>query len=269
MTAGSGWNEELRAAEGEAIGKEALAAGVSVVLGPGCNIKRNPLGGRSFEYFSEDPYIAGKLAAAFIRGQQSTDAASSLKHFAVNSQEYKRQNGDSQVDDRALREIYLRPFEIAVTQARPETVMCYYNKINGVHASDNRWLLTEVLRDEWGFDGTVVTDWGAMNDRIEAFRAGCDLNMPGGASYMERATAEAVKNGTLSEAEIDASVERILRLIERAQGAQATAANALMLALAVAGGTLVYAGVMLIAAAVSLALFALRGAPSAKGGEKP
>mgnify|MGYP000021284643 CR=1 FL=1 len=217
VTAGATWNRELYAAEGEAIGKEALSAGVSVVLGPGCNIKRNPLGGRNFEYISEDPYLAGKMAAAFIQGQQSTGVGSSLKHFAANSQEYKRQNGDSRIDERTLREIYLTGFEIAVKESKPATVMCAYNKINGVHCSDSKELLTDILRSEWGFDGTVVTDWGAMNDRIKGFQAGCDLNMPGGSKFMERATLEAVENGTLSEADIDASVERILRLVERAQ----------------------------------------------------
>lgn len=221
VTAGATWNRELYAAEGEAIGREALAAGVSVVLGPGCNIKRNPLGGRNFEYISEDPYQAGKMAAAFIRGQQSTGAASSLKHFAANSQEYKRMNGDSQMDERTLREIYLTAFEIAVKEGRPGTVMCAYNKINGEHCSDSRKLLTDILRADWGFDGMVVTDWGAMNDRIAGFKAGCDLNMPGGSDYMEQAAAAAVKNGTLLEADVDASVERILRLVEKAQEAKA------------------------------------------------
>lgn len=221
VTAGATWNPELYAAEGAAIGKEALAEGVSLVLGPGCNIKRGPLGGRNFEYISEDPYQAGKMAAAFIRGQQSTGAASSLKHFAVNSQEYKRMNGDCQIDDRTLREIYLAAFETAVKEGKPETVMCAYNKINGAHCSDSKKLLTDILRTDWGFNGMVVTDWGAMNDRIKAFPAGCDLNMPGGSDYMEQAAIEAVKNGTLLEADVDASVERILRLVEKAQQAKA------------------------------------------------
>lgn len=217
VTAGATWNRELYAAEGEAIGKEGAAAGVSVVLGPGCNIKRNPLGGRNFEYISEDPYFAGKMAAAFIRGQQSTGVSSSVKHFAVNNQEYKRQNGDSQLDERTFREIYLTPFEIAVKEGKPGTVMCSYNKINGVHASDSKKLLTDILRTEWGFDGLVVTDWGALYNRIEGFRAGCDLNMPGGSKFMERATTEAVKSGMLDKKDIDASVERLLRLIEKSQ----------------------------------------------------
>ena len=225
VTAGATWNPELYAAEGEAIGKEGLAAGVPLILGPGCNIKRNPLCGRNFEYLSEDPYFAGRMAAAFIRGQQSTGALSSLKHFAANSQEYKRMNGDSQVDERTLREIYLTAFEIAVRESRPGTVMCAYNKLNGVHCSDSKRLLTGILRSEWGFDGVVVTDWGAMHDRIEGFRAGCDLNMPGGSRFMERAAMQAVKNGTLSEKDIDASVERILRLVEKAQQAKPASVN--------------------------------------------
>ena len=212
VTAGATWNEELYAEEGKAIGKEGLAQGVPLILGPGCNIKRNPLCGRNFEYISEDPYVAGKMAAAFIRGQQSTGASSSLKHFAVNSQEYKRQNGDSQLDDRTFREIYLTAFEIAVKEGNPDTVMCAYNKINGVHCSDSKELLTDILRTEWGFDGMVVTDWGALNDRIAGFQAGCDLNMPGGSRFMEREALEAVQKGNLKEEDIDACAERILRL---------------------------------------------------------
>lgn len=214
VTAGATWNPKLYAKEGEAIGKEALASGVSVVLGPGCNIKRNPLGGRNFEYISEDPYFAGKMAAAFIDGQQGAGAGSSLKHFAVNSQEYKRQNGDSQLDERTFREIYLTPFEIAVKEAKPWTVMCAYNKINGIHCSDHERLLTDILRKEWGFEGLVVTDWGAMSDRIAAYRAGCDLSMPGNNQYMEKAVLLAVRSGKLEEACVDACVERILRLVE-------------------------------------------------------
>ena len=218
VTAGATWNRELYAAEGEAIGREAAAAGVSVVLGPGCNIKRNPLGGRNFEYISEDPYLSGKMAASFVRGQQKTGVSSSLKHFAVNNQEYKRQNGDSQLDERTLREIYLTPFEIAVKEGHPGTVMCSYNKIIGIHASDSKKLMTDILRTEWGFDGLVVTDWGALNDRIEAYKAGCDLNMPGGSRFMEKAALEAVRSGKLDEAFVDATVERILQLVAKSQG---------------------------------------------------
>lgn len=212
VTAGATWDPEVYTREGEAIGEEARAAGVAVVLGPGCNIKRNPLCGRNFEYLSEDPAHAGEMAAAFIRGLQSTGTAASLKHFAMNNQEYKRMMGDCQADERAIREIYLASFETAVKKGRPQTVMCSYNKINGVHSSDSKWLLTDVLRREWGFDGMVVTDWGALNDRIAAFKAGCDLNMPGGAKFMEKAALKAVKDGTLSEADIDASVRRILTI---------------------------------------------------------
>ena len=215
VTAGATWNRALYRSEGEAIGREARGYGVSVVLGPGCNIKRNPLGGRNFEYISEDPYVAGHMAASFIKGVESTGVGTSLKHFAVNSQEYKRMNGDSRLDERAYREIYLTPFETAVKEGHPATIMCAYNKINGTHASDNKKLLTDILRDEWGFDGMVVTDWGAMYDRIEAYKAGCDLNMPGGSKYMEKAALLAVKHGELDESLIDKTVERILNLVER------------------------------------------------------
>ena len=215
VTAGASWDEELFSAEGRAIGEEALALGVDVVLGPGCNIKRNPICGRNFEYISEDPCVAGEMAAAFINGQQSTGVSSSLKHFAANSQEYKRMNGDSLVDERALREIYLAAFETAVKKSQPGTVMCSYNRINGTHSSDNSWLLTDVLRNEWGFEGLVVTDWGAMNDRIAGFRAGCDFNMPGGSDYMQKAVVQAVRSGELSEEFVDASVRRVLSLVKR------------------------------------------------------
>lgn len=216
VTAGATWDRELYAAEGAAIGAEALQSGVSLVLGPGCNIKRNPLGGRNFEYLSEDPHHAGMMTAAFVSGLQSTGASACVKHFAVNSQEFKRQNGDSRLSMRALREIYLRPFQLAVEHSKPATVMCSYNKINGVYASDNELLLTQILRREWGFDGMVVTDWGAMNDRVAAYRAGCDLNMPGGSTYMQKAVEKALAEGTLCMEDIDRSVERILRLTQRA-----------------------------------------------------
>lgn len=215
VTAGATWNRELYRREGEAIGREALGYEVSVVLGPGCNIKRNPLGGRNFEYISEDPYFAGHMAASFIQGVEGVGVGTSLKHFAVNSQEYKRMNGDSRLDERAFREIYLAPFEIAVKNGHPATIMCAYNKINGVHASDNKKLLTDILRDEWGFDGMVVTDWGALYNRIDAYKAGCDLNMPGGSKYMEKATLKAIKSGELDESLIDKTVERILSLVKR------------------------------------------------------
>lgn len=215
VTAADSWNPELTGMEGKAIAEEAKEYGVSVVLGPGANIKRNPLGGRSFEYYSEDPYLAGKLAGSFIAGAESEGIGTSLKHFACNNQEYKRQNGNSIVDERALREIYLNPFEIAVKEGKPSTVMCSYNQINGVYSSDNKELLTDILREEWGFDGLVMTDWGAMSDRIKGFRAGCDLNMPGGSRYMEKQVLEAVRSGELSEEDIDRSVRRLLELVEK------------------------------------------------------
>lgn len=215
VTSANSWNPKLLKKVATAIAEECKEFGVSVVLGPGANIKRNPLGGRNFEYFSEDPYLAGKMAAAFIQGVEQEGIGTSLKHFACNNQEYKRQNGNSIVDERALHEIYLKPFEIAVREGHPSTVMCSYNQINGVYSSDNKKLLTDILRNEWGFDGMVVTDWGAMANRIKGFQAGCDLNMPGGATFMEKKTTEAVKNGTLSEEDINTSVRRILKIVER------------------------------------------------------
>ncbi|MBQ7888584.1 MAG: glycoside hydrolase family 3 C-terminal domain-containing protein [Erysipelotrichaceae bacterium] len=217
LTAAQTWNPELISKEGKAIAEEAIHAGVSIVLGPGCNIKRNPLCGRNFEYFSEDPYVSGKMASAWIQGLQSTGVLASLKHFALNNQETKRQNGNSLVDERTMHEIYLKPFEIAVKEAHPGTVMCCYNKVNGIHGSDHKELLSDILRTQWGFDGLVVTDWGAMNDRIKAFQAGCDLNMPGANRYMEKALLKAVQSGQLNEKEIDRSVERLLKLIDKCQ----------------------------------------------------
>ena len=212
VTAGATWDAALYEKEGAAIAEEAAGMGVSILLGPGCNIKRNPRGGRNFEYLSEDPLLSGKMAAAFIRGVEKMGISACVKHFAVNSQEYKRQNGDSLVDERTLRELYLSSFELAVKEGKPSTVMCSYNKINGTHASDHGELLTEILRREWGFDGAVITDWGAMNDRIDAFSAGCDLSMPGGSHYMERAARRALEKGLLAQEAVDRSAERVLRL---------------------------------------------------------
>lgn len=214
-TAGS-WDPALLEEIGAAIGEEARDQGVGLVLGPGANLKRNPLCGRNFEYFSEDPYLAGKLAAGFIRGLEGQGVGSSLKHFAANSQEKSRFTSDSVMDGRTLRELYLTAFEIAVKEGKPSTVMCAYPKLNGIHCSDNKKLLTDILRREWGFDGMAVTDWGAMNDRIEGFRAGCDLNMPGGSAYMEKEVLAAVKTGTLPESAVDASARRVLKLVFRA-----------------------------------------------------
>ena len=214
-TAGS-WDPELLTEIGAAIGEEAREQGVGLVLGPGANLKRNPLCGRNFEYFSEDPYLAGKLAAGFIRGAEAQGVSTSLKHFAANSQELSRFTSDSVMDERTLRELYLTAFEIAVKEGKPSTVMCAYPKLNGVHCSDSKALLTDILREEWGFGGMVVTDWGAMSDRIEGFRAGCDLNMPGGSDYMEKDVLKAVKDGTLPESCVDDSARRVLKLVLRA-----------------------------------------------------
>ena len=218
-TAGS-WDPDLTERIGAAIGEEAKAQGIGLVLGPGVNMKRNPLCGRNFEYFTEDPALAGKLAAGFIRGIEAQGVGSSLKHFAANSQEYCRFNSDSVMDERTLRELYLPAFETAVKEGQPATVMCAYPKLNGVHCSDHKELLTDILRDEWGFKGLVVTDWGAMSDRIEGFRAGCDLNMPGGSDYMEKEVVQAVREGSLPESLIDRSAARVLHLVFRAAETQ-------------------------------------------------
>ena len=220
------FDEELLTDIGRAIGEEAAAHGVGLLLGPGANIKRNPLCGRNFEYFSEDPHLTGKLAAGFIRGVESTGVGACLKHFAMNNQEYKRFSSDSIADERTMREIYLSGFETAVKEGKPSAVMCAYNKIGGVHCSDNKELLTDILRTEWGFDGAVVTDWGAMSDRCAAFRAGCDLCMPGGSAYGEAEAFAAVKDGTLDESVIDESATRIEKLARRGQKATANATPA-------------------------------------------
>ncbi len=215
VTTGMSWDVALMERIGRAIGKEASSSAVGLVLGPGANIKRDPRCGRNFEYISEDPYVTGKMAAGFIRGLQENGTAASLKHFACNQQEFSRFNSDSILDERTLREIYLTGFEMAVKEGSPGTVMCSYPKINGVHASDHKELLTDILRAEWGFEGLVVTDWGAMNDRIEGFRAGCDLNMPGGSDYMEAEVLEAVQSGRLSREAVDACARRVLELVFR------------------------------------------------------
>ena len=213
------WDVELLGKIGAAIASEAVEQGVGVFLGPGVNMKRNPLCGRNFEYFSEDPYLAGTLAAAFIKSAQKNGIGTSLKHFACNEQEYKRFHSDSVLDERTLREIYLAAFEIAVREGKPKTVMSAYNKINGVYCCDSKDLLTHILRDEWGFDGLVVTDWGGMHDRVAGFQAGCDLVMPGGSNYMLPEVLDAVSNGALSEATIDRSVKRIKKMVTQAQEA--------------------------------------------------
>lgn len=225
VTTACSWDETLTQAIGKAIAQEAKEQGVGLVLGPGANLKRNPLCGRNFEYFSEDPFLAGKLAAGFIRGAEAEGIATSLKHFATNSQEKDRFTSDSILDGRTLRELYLSAFEITVKEGKPSTVMCAYPKLNGTHCSDSKMLLTDILRKEWGFDGMVVTDWGAMNDRIEAFRAGCDLNMPGGSDFMEKEVLRAVRSGQLPEKAIDDSARRVLNLVFREAEALETPAD--------------------------------------------
>ncbi|MCI1675603.1 MAG: glycoside hydrolase family 3 C-terminal domain-containing protein [Ancrocorticia sp.] len=213
----SSWDPELVARVGAAIAVEAAIEDVAVVLGPGVNIKRSPLCGRNFEYYSEDPLLAGVLGAAWVRGAQSHGVGTSLKHFAANNQETDRMRCSSDVDMRPLRELYLRAFERVVKQAHPWTVMCSYNKINGVYASENRWLLTQVLRDEWGFDGLVVSDWGAVNDRVKGLAAGMDLEMPGSGGRTDTQLVDAVRAGRLDEAALDKAAQRVINLVAKAQ----------------------------------------------------
>jgi beta-glucosidase len=210
------WDRDLLREMGAAIGEEALQEGVSVVLGPGMNIKRNPLCGRNFEYFSEDPFLSGELASSWIEGIQSTGIGACPKHFAANSQESERMRSDSIVDERTLREIYLPAFEKAVKKARPAALMCAYGKLNGVFCSDNAALLKGILRDEWGFPGVIVTDWGAMHDRVMAFEAGLDLEMPGSRGFFDEEVLDAVRGGRLPEERLDECVDRLLELARRA-----------------------------------------------------
>lgn len=211
---------------GAALGAEAVEQGVDVVLGPGVNIKRHPLCGRNFEYFSEDPVVSGELGAAMVRGIQSRGVAACLKHFAGNSQEHARMSSDSVIDERTLRELYLAPFERVVKAARPLSVMSAYNRLNGTYCSESRWLLQEVLRDEWGFDGAVVSDWGAMSSSLESVRAGLDLCMPGPRRDHARAIEEAVQNGDLSESAVDERVANLARLSARVTPARRPSSTA-------------------------------------------
>jgi beta-glucosidase len=217
---GSSWNPALAREIGEALGRECLAQEVSVLLGPGINIKRSPLCGRNFEYFSEDPVLAGVMAGAMVQGVQSKGVGTSLKHFAANNQEEDRLRVSADVDERTLREIYFPAFERIVTEAQPWTVMCSYNKVNGVYASQHHWLLTEVLRGEWGFEGLVVSDWGAVADRVAALAAGLDLEMPPNRGVSDARIVAAVRAGELDEAVLDATVTRVLTLVERSGRAQ-------------------------------------------------
>lgn len=209
----STWDTDLIYEMGQALGEECNALGVDVLLGPGVNMKRTPLCGRNFEYFSEDPYLAGELAASFIQGVQSKGVGTSLKHFALNNQEYQRFTINAVVDERTLREIYLPAFETAVKKGKPWTVMCAYNKVNGIFCSQNRKLLTEILKQEWGFEGLVISDWGAVWDRVEALKAGLDLEMPGPKHRRVREVMDAVKAGILDEAVLDEAVRQILSVV--------------------------------------------------------
>ena len=209
---GCSWDRNLIREMGEAMAEEALQEDVSIILGPSANIKRNPLCGRNYEYLSEDPYLAGEMSRSVIEGMQSRGVGACLKHFAGNNQESLRYTCNSIIDERTLREIYLPAFENAVKGARPATVMCAYNLVNGVYCSDHAVLLREILRDEWGFRGVIVSDWGAVNDRVEAFKAGLDLEMPYSGGFFDSAVIEAIKSGSLPVERLDESVDRLLEL---------------------------------------------------------
>ncbi|WP_448630069.1 glycoside hydrolase family 3 C-terminal domain-containing protein [Cellulomonas soli] len=218
---GSTWDVDLLRRVGEALGRETRAQQVAVLLGPGVNIKRSPLCGRNFEYLSEDPVLAGELGAAIVAGIQSQGVGTSLKHYAANNQETDRMRVSADVDERTLREIYLPAFERVVTTAQPWTVMCAYNRVNGTYASQDHWLLTEVLRDEWGFEGVVVSDWGAVCDRVRSLAAGLDLEMPGTGGRTDAEVVAAVREGRLEESVLDTAVRRVLRLLAQAAPALA------------------------------------------------
>ncbi len=212
----STWDVNLIYAMGQALAEEAIALKVDVVLGPGANMKRTPLGGRNFEYFSEDPYLAGQLAASFISGVQSKGVGTSLKHFAANNQEFLRLTISAEIDERTLREIYLPAFETAVKKAKPWTVMCAYNKLNGTYVSEHHRLLVEILKHEWGFEGLVVSDWGAVHNRVASLNGGVDLEMPGPRKYRVQAVVDAVRAGELDVSVLDESVKRILGIVFKA-----------------------------------------------------
>lgn len=210
------FDREIAAEQGDALGAEAEAENLAVLLGPAINIKRSPLCGRNFEYMSEDPYLTGELAAAYINGVQAHGVGVSVKHFAANNQEDRRMTISAEVDERTMREIYLPAFETAVKKSDPWTVMCSYNRINGVYSSENPWLLNKVLREEWGFKGLVVTDWGAINDRVLGLKAGTDVEMPSSGGKNDRKIVQALNNGELEEEVLNTACERVLKLIDEA-----------------------------------------------------
>lgn len=216
----SSWDRNLAAECSKSIGEEAVTQGISTVLAPGTNIKRSPLCGRNFEYFSEDPYLAGEMATAFVSGLQSTKVGCSLKHFCANNQEYSRLSIDALVDERAMREIYLPAFENTVKRTQPSQIMCSYNRLNGVYLSDNKKYLTDILRGEWGFKGMVVSDWGAVNNRVEGVKAGLDLEMPGNNEMNSAEVIEAYNKGEITMEEIDSVVTHILEYVERSEKAK-------------------------------------------------
>ncbi|GAA3758350.1 glycoside hydrolase family 3 C-terminal domain-containing protein [Microbacterium kribbense] len=220
---GASFDPELAERVGAALGVESAIEDVAVILGPGINIKRSPLCGRNFEYFSEDPIVSGVMGAGLVRGIQSQGVGASLKHFAANNQEFDRMRISSDVDARPLREIYLRGFQRVVEDAQPWTVMCSYNRINGVYASEDPWLLTQVLRDEWGFEGLVVSDWGAVNDRVAGLTAGLDLEMPASGGRTDAQLAATVQDGTLDERALDVAAGRVLDLVRKTQSRPAVA----------------------------------------------
>lgn len=209
------FNRELITRMGETLGEECQAEGVGVILGPAVNIKRSPLCGRNFEYYSEDPLVASEMAGALIKGVQSKNVGASIKHFLANNQETRRMSSSSEVDERTLREIYMAAFEGAVSKQKPWTVMCSYNKINGTYAAEHKEALTDILRGEWGFDGFVVSDWGAVNNRVPDLEAGLDLEMPSSGGINDKLIVDAVKDGSLDEAVLDRAVERILNIVYR------------------------------------------------------
>jgi beta-glucosidase len=216
----STWDPDLLYRMGEAMAEEAHALGVDILLGPGANIKRTPLSGRNFEYFSEDPYLSGRMAIPLIEGIQSKGVGTSLKHFAANNQEYQRLTINAVVDERTLREIYLPGFEMAVRKAKPWTVMCAYNKLNGTYCSEHHPLLVDILKEEWGFEGFVVSDWGAVHDRVQSLLGGLDLEMPGPQPNRLNALVEAVSSGACAESVLDEAVRRILRVVFQARAAE-------------------------------------------------
>ena len=214
-TMANSWDENLAEEMARSLGEEALSQEVNVLLGPGLNIKRSPLCGRNFEYYSEDPVVAGELGAAFVNGVQEHGVGTSLKHFAANNQEWRRMSISAEIDERTLREIYLAAFETVVKKAHPWTIMCSYNRINGVYSCENDWLLNKVLRDEWGFEGLVMTDWGAMDERVPSLKAGLDLEMPDCHGETDKLIVKAVQSGELEESVLDTAVERILTIVDK------------------------------------------------------